>query len=130
MVALRDRHRHSTKVNKPIHIQKGDVCVLHDPHCPRTFWRLAIIQDPIPGRDGQVRGAVVKTITWKGVVSILRHPIKYLYPLKISKIAGSHSEDELSLHKGSNESLQRQQELQHNELQMLLDNFKTASMLI
>ena len=94
-------------MNKPIHIQKGDVCVMHDPHCPRTFWRLAVIQDPIPGRDGQVRGAVVKTITRKGVVSILHRPIKYLYPLKISKIAGSHSEDELSLYKGSNESLQR-----------------------
>ena len=37
LVALRDRHRHSTKVNKSIHIQKGDVCVLHNPHCPFTF---------------------------------------------------------------------------------------------
>ena len=68
LVALQDRHRHSTNMNKSIHIQKGGVCVLQDPHCPRTFWRLAIIQDPIPGRDGQVRGAVVKTITRKGVV--------------------------------------------------------------
>ena len=94
-------------MNKPIHIQKGDVCVLHDPHCPCTFWRLAIIQDPIPGCDRQERGAVVKTITRKGVASILRRPIKYLYPLEISKIADSHGEDELSLSEGSNESLQR-----------------------
>ena len=65
----------------------------------------------------------MKTITQKGVVSILHRPIKYLYALKISKIPGSHSEDELSLYKGSNESLQRQQELQHNELEMLLGIF-------
>ena len=71
------------------------------------IWRLAIIQDLIPGCDGQVRGTVVKTITRKGVVSILRRPIKYFYPLQISKIAGSHGKDELSLSEGSNESLQR-----------------------
>ena len=49
----------------------------------------------------------MKTITRKGIVSIFRCPIKYLYPLETSKIAGSHSEDKLSLSEDSNESLQR-----------------------
>lgn len=52
--------------------------MVHDDK-PRGFWKIACVQDLITGRDGQVRGAMIKT----GTGSIMRRPLQKLYPLEI-----------------------------------------------
>ena len=83
LVSLRDSHRQRRSPGEGSSIDVGDICVLFDPSCPRTFWKLAQVNDLIVGQDGQVRGAVVRTTSKGGSVSILRRPLQHLYPLEI-----------------------------------------------
>ena len=54
--------------------------VVHDENLPRGFWKLGRINEVIPGRDGEVRGAVVRLSSGRG---ILRRPSQLLYPLEV-----------------------------------------------
>ena len=52
----------------------GDVVLLHEDNKPRGFWKLAIVRELVIGKDGEARGAVVKT----GSGSLLRRPLQRL----------------------------------------------------
>lgn len=65
-----------------IHISVGDVVVVHDEK-PRGFWKLARVEEVIPGRDGQIQGTVVREISG-GNASVLCRPLQKLYPLEVS----------------------------------------------
>ena len=58
-------------------MRTGDVILIHD-DCPRTRWKLVVIQDLIRGRD-VVRAANIRTSTGK-----TNRPVTKLYPLEIS----------------------------------------------
>lgn len=72
---LREQHRKSGS-NTPT-IQKGDVVQVHD-EGPRIRWRLAVVQDLIPGSDGRIRAATIRTSQ-----GITTRPIVKLYPLEV-----------------------------------------------
>ena len=42
-------------------IRTGDVVIVHEDNKPRLQWRLAIVEDLIKGKDGQVRAAHIRT---------------------------------------------------------------------
>ena len=65
--------------NKTMVIPKeGDVVVIHDDNCARIHWQLGRIETLLPGRDGHVRVARVKTKN-----GMLIRPIIKLYPLEV-----------------------------------------------
>ena len=80
LVALRDNHRQERQIAQYCPIKVGDVC---EPNVPQTFWKLALVKELVVSRDGQVRGAVVKTTTKGGSVSVLRRPLQHLFLLEI-----------------------------------------------
>ena len=80
MTALRGSHQYGQNADSGTTISIGDICVLFDPSHPRTFWRLTKVEDLISSQDGQVHGAIIKTVTRSGSVSVL---IQHLYPLEI-----------------------------------------------
>ena len=45
---------------------------------------MARVQGLITGRDGLVRGAVLKVASKSGTPTILQHPLQLLYPLEVS----------------------------------------------
>jgi len=65
------------------HISEGEVVIVKDDHLPRGQWKLGVVQEVMPGRDGQVRAAVVKLASSGPRAPILRRPIQLLYPLEI-----------------------------------------------
>ena len=83
LVAFRDSHQHRKSSCSDATVNVGEVCVLFDSKCPRTFWRLAKIEHLISGQDGKVCGMVIRTVTKSGNVSVLRRPIQHLYPLEL-----------------------------------------------
>ena len=85
---LRDTHHCNEPNSAAVHISVGDVVVVHDEK-PRGFWKLARVEEVIPGRDGQIRGAVVRVISGENA-SVLRRPLQKLYPLEVS----SQTDDE------------------------------------
>ena len=63
----------------------GDVVVVHAEHLPRGLWKLGVIQETIQGRDGKIRGALVKMAKRDRQQEFLRRPIQLLYPLEINR---------------------------------------------
>ncbi len=58
---------------------------MHDEHLPRGLWKLGVIQETIQGRDGEIRGALVKVAKRDRQQEFLRRPVRLLYPLEISQ---------------------------------------------
>ena len=54
--------------------------IIHDEGLPRGLWKLGKIEEVISGRDGKVRGAILRLASGSGM---LRQPIQLLYPLEV-----------------------------------------------
>ena len=64
-------------------IAEGDVVIVHDEQEKRGFWKMGLVLKLIPGRDEEVRGAVIRL--YSGVkCKLLRRPVQCLYPLETS----------------------------------------------
>ena len=72
------REFHKTSGNNQQKIKTGDIVLIHDEK-PRIDWRLAVIEDLIPGGDGLIRAASIRTSTGKTT-----RPITNLYPLEVN----------------------------------------------
>ena len=64
-------------------IRVEDVVILKDDSTNRLFWKLAVVH--IPGRDGQVRAAViiVCAVDEGKRATFLRRTIQHLYPIEV-----------------------------------------------
>lgn len=58
--------------------------VVHDDTKRRGFWKLGKVEKTLPGRDGLVRGAVVRVYTGGKRSKLFRRPLPRLYPLEVS----------------------------------------------
>ena len=84
---LREVHYHTSHKAAGIHpgLTVGEVVIVHDEQLPRGLWKLGMIQETVKGRDGEVRGAVVKMAKRHAQQEVLRRPIQLLYPLEVSQ---------------------------------------------
>ena len=71
LLELRDAHRHQAPNKEATSILTGNVVLIHDEDKPRSFWRLARVQRLLAGKDGKVRGAVLRVSSKKGQPSTL-----------------------------------------------------------
>lgn len=81
MTDLRESHHCNAKkaAKEP---KVGDVVIILDEGTKRNSWKKAVIEDLIPGKDKQVRGAYVRVII-KGKAVHLSRPIQKLYPIEV-----------------------------------------------
>ena len=63
----------------------GDIVIIHDDQLPRGLWKLGKIQEVMRGKDGPIRGAVVKVARRDRQHLYLKRPIQLLYPLEIPR---------------------------------------------
>ena len=75
---LREQHRQTGNKNA-VHPKIGEVVIVREENKPRNTWRTAVVTRLITGKDGVVRGAVVKT--GKGT---LERAVQHLFPLELS----------------------------------------------
>ena len=94
LLELRDCHHYDKGKSNVVLIAICDVVVVHSEERPRGFWKLARVEDTIIGRDGQIRGAVVRLHAKGNRTSILQRPIQRLYPLEINCHIEDSKEDE------------------------------------
>ena len=73
-------------------IAEGDVVILHDDQEHLRFWKLGLVVETIPGKDGEVRGAVVKVCLKEGDCKLICRSVEHLYPLEVSS-SGPLNED-------------------------------------
>ncbi|XP_074657307.1 uncharacterized protein LOC141910513 [Tubulanus polymorphus] len=73
--------RRSKWTRQTRNLEIGDVVLVVDDRCPRSYWKLGRIVDVFPGADGVVRSAEVKLST-----GLLRRPVSKLCVLEKSDI--------------------------------------------
>ena len=63
----------------------GDVVILKNDSVARAFWKLAKVEELLPGRDGTVRAAIVTVPrgTNSNSNQRLRRPIQHLIPTEV-----------------------------------------------
>ena len=59
--------------------------ILKDDMTKKMYWKLAVVEEVIQGRDGQIRAAVVKIINNDDKPSRIRRSVKHLIPIEVSK---------------------------------------------
>ena len=87
LLSLRERsNERCKKQNKESPISVGDIVIVKSDLTKRTFWKLAKVQELLPGRDGQIRSAKVK-VAGKGdrKPQVLRRVIQDLIPVEVSE---------------------------------------------
>ncbi len=84
LLELRESHRTNRGKSGGSPIAIDDVVLVHNEHQPRGFWKLARVKETIVGKDGRVRGAVLKLPAKDGQTTLLRRPLQLLYPLEIN----------------------------------------------
>ena len=92
---LRNSHRLKTSDAEGQTVAVGDVVIVHEDGLHRGLWKLGRVERPIKGKDGLVRGAVVKLTTpKKRHPTWLRRPLQRLYPLEFgARSQGDSTED-------------------------------------
>ncbi|PFX23174.1 hypothetical protein AWC38_SpisGene12260 [Stylophora pistillata] len=84
LLELRNSHRLKMKDVKGQTVVVGYVVVVHEDGLHRGLWRLGRVESLIEGKDGLVRGVVVKTTTpKKRNPKRLRRPLQRSYPLEL-----------------------------------------------
>ena len=84
ILELRNSHRLKMKNAKRQTVAAGDVVIIHEDGLHRGLWKHGRVESLIKGKDGLVRGAVVKSTTpKKGNLTRLRRPLQRLYPLEL-----------------------------------------------
>ncbi|XP_055923206.1 uncharacterized protein LOC129953772 [Eupeodes corollae] len=73
------RSLHQYKIGGSTKIQTNDVVILHDSSVSKLFWKLAVVEEVYPGRDGKIRACIIRLAD----VTRLRRPVQLLYNLEI-----------------------------------------------
>jgi hypothetical protein len=74
MRALHERHN-LTHNGKERELRNGDVMLIKGDEKNRRLWKIGIVEQLIPGRDGVVRG-----VRLRAGKSFMERPIQFLYP--------------------------------------------------
>ncbi|XP_060559754.1 uncharacterized protein LOC132719841 [Ruditapes philippinarum] len=75
LTALRERHQTTGKNDQTISV--GDVVLVHD-DVPRLLWKLAVVEELVPGKDGLIRSAKIRAQN-----GLTNRAIVKLYPLEM-----------------------------------------------
>ena len=89
LLSLRENRAVDRTESEPIKVD--DVVLLKDDNTPRIFWKLAVVQELIKGKDGHVRSAKVKVLNNSGKPVLLTRSISHLIPLEVHSTLNSTS---------------------------------------
>ena len=81
MTELRNYHRCNNRIpDKQVDLE---VVLISEEKLPRNRWRMGVVVELHPGKDGFVRSCKVRTLTKRNKSTHIVHPIEKLFPLEI-----------------------------------------------
>lgn len=86
LTSLREQSSVSNKGNDARDISIGDVVLLKSDSTTRCYWKLAKVEELIPGIDGRVRVAVFTTTRRDKLPVYLRRVVQHLIPIEVKAI--------------------------------------------
>ena len=91
LTGLREQSNARNKGNAVQEISVGDIVLLKNDSTNRIHWKIARVEELIPGADGKVRAAIVKVGTSDKGSTYLRRVIQHLIPIEVK--SSSNNED-------------------------------------
>ena len=82
LLELREAYRYYQGSSNATSVKVGDVVVIHSSEQQRAFWKLGRVVEQVRGRDGEIRGATLKTAGKGRRATTLHRPIQQLFPLE------------------------------------------------
>ena len=86
LTSLREQSSVRNKGNGAREISIGDIVLLKNDSTTICYWKLAKVEELIPGTDGRVRAAVVKTTSKDKRPVYLRRVVQHLIPIEVKAI--------------------------------------------
>ena len=102
---LRETHRLNN--NKSVQIEIGDVVLVQEEHAKRATWKVAIVEEVIKGKDGEIRGAKVRR-AGKGKHESIKRPVQKLIPLEIANKVDLLCENGVEMRTGKGDERQKE----------------------
>ncbi|XP_035214828.1 uncharacterized protein LOC118188503 [Stegodyphus dumicola] len=78
LMNLKSAH-HSKLVKTGTCLKKGTIVLVHEDKIPRLMWKMGIIMEVFPGRDGKVRACAVRLPNGHTI----KRPVQLLYPVEL-----------------------------------------------
>ena len=91
LTGLREQSNARNKGNAVQEISVGDIVLLKNDSTNRIHWKIARVEEIIPGADGKVRAAIVKVGTSDKRSTYLRRVIQHLIPIEVK--SSSNNDD-------------------------------------
>ena len=86
LLNLRENHAAKSRSRCGPEIAAGDVVILKGDSTNRMFWKLAKVEELLPGRDGLVRAAIVKVANSDQKPRLIRRSVKHLFPIEVNAL--------------------------------------------
>ena len=113
LIELRNSHRYHGGRTDATPPSVEDVVMIHEDDKPRGLWRLGRITKLIIGKDGHVRGAVLRVSGDR----TLQRPIQKLFPLEISEQQAKQQACEMTMSEGQLEDSESgETRIQHDSI--------------
>ena len=86
LIGLKERSQVASKGSDNQAISIGDLVLLKNDSTSRAFWKLAKVEELIPGADGNVRAAIVKVASSDRRPVYLRRVVQHLIPIEVKAV--------------------------------------------
>ena len=80
LLSLRER---PTTNGNPVTVRVGDIVILKNDSTSRAFWKLAKVEELLPGNDGKIRAAIVEVPRINGKSQLLKRVVQHLIPIEV-----------------------------------------------
>ena len=81
LLSLREHHHSRENNEKGRNIESGDIVIVKDGNCCRGEWKVAVVEELIPSKDKEIRGAKIRVVNSRGT---LTRPIQSLFPIEVN----------------------------------------------
>ena len=83
MLSLQKRPTTKSANGNPATVRVGDIVILKNDSTSRAFWKLAKVEELLPGNDGKIRAAMVKVPRINGKSQLLKRVVQHLIPIEV-----------------------------------------------
>ena len=83
LLSLRERPTTKSANGNPATVRVGDIVILKNDSTSRAFWKLAKVEELVPGNVGKIRAAIVKVPRINGKSQLLKRVVQHLIPIEV-----------------------------------------------
>ena len=83
LLSLRKRPTTKSANGNRAPVRVGDIVILKNDSTSKAFWKLAKVEELLPGNDGKIREAIVKVPRINGKSQLLKRVVQHLIPIEV-----------------------------------------------